>query len=336
MMHPMAALGLFVATCDGALLSSSSLGPGLPKRFKSAPAATPNVVLSEPAASQGTKATRFAQFSLAGLKKETSRQLTRARKKAAKAREREAAQSEARAQSEDEDVRRHLEEVCEGFRAAAEAELARASRLENLSDGLVELEYTPAGAEHAALLRELRGQAAELEVGDARPARPARPAQKVKGPRPSTAPRVPYRTFVSGGVEIRVGRTASDNDLLSCDPRWRDADDLWLHAAGCPGSHVIVRSAGLGAALSPEVELDAALLAAKYSKAPPSGIVAVTLCTARQVSKPIGAKPGLVQLSGSVRTVRVDWRKSAHRLESLVQTSRLGEDRACRLAKVGT
>ena len=66
--------------------------------------------------------------------------------------------------------------------------------------------------------------------------------KKKKGPS-STAPRLPYNAFASeSGVEIRVGRRASDNDLLSCDFRYRDGADWWLHAAGCPGSHVVIRS----------------------------------------------------------------------------------------------
>ena len=66
--------------------------------------------------------------------------------------------------------------------------------------------------------------------------------KKKKGPS-STAPRLPYNAFATeSGVEIRVGRRASDNDLLSCDSRYRDGPDWWLHAAGCPGSHVVIRS----------------------------------------------------------------------------------------------
>ena len=41
------------------------------------------------------------------------------------------------------------------------------------------------------------------------------------------------------------------------------------------------------------------------------------MCKARQVSKPFGAKPGLVQLSGDVRTIAVDWRRERQRLERL-------------------
>lgn len=66
-----------------------------------------------------------------------------------------------------------------------------------------------------------------------------------------------------------------------------------------------------------QVELDAAVLAANYSKASLTGTVPVNLCRARQVSKPSGAKPGLVQLSGSVKTIKLNWRKERSRLERL-------------------
>ena len=66
-----------------------------------------------------------------------------------------------------------------------------------------------------------------------------------------------------------------------------------------------------------EVELDAAVLAANYSKASRNGVVGVTLCRARQVSKPVGAKPGLVQLQGDVRVLKLNWQKERHRLDRL-------------------
>jgi len=118
---------------------------------------------------------------------------------------------------------------------------------------------------------------------------------------------------------VRLPGQASDNDALSTDPLHRDADDWWMHAAGCAGSHVVIRAESVGdaVALPREVELDAAVLAANYSKAARSGSVGVNLCRARQVSKPAGAKPGLVQLSGDVRTLRLNWRNEKRRLERL-------------------
>ena len=117
-----------------------------------------------------------------------------------------------------------------------------------------------------------------------------------------------------------MGKQAVDNDVLSTDPAHRDNDDWWMHAQGCPGSHVVIRAESLSgglASLPREVELDAAVLAANYSKASLTGTVGVSVCRARQVSKPFGAKPGLVQLSGDVKVVKVNWRKERQRLERL-------------------
>jgi len=160
-------------------------------------------------------------------------------------------------------------------------------------------------------------RARALEVSDAPPVRPAR-VKKVKGPT-SDKPRMPYWTFVSiDGIDIRVGRTSSDNDAVSCDPECRDSRDWWMHAAGCPGSHVVIRFTGED--VPKETLIDAAVLAAANSKANQVGRAPVSLVRCRQVSKPRGAKPGLVQLSGDVRTVTVNVKDEAARLERLLAT----------------
>lgn len=180
----------------------------------------------------------------------------------------------------------------------------------------------------------LATEAEELGVGDTPPERPQPKPRKPKGPRVQ-APRRPYRTFrSSSGAEIRVGRSAKDNDRLSIEPEFRDADDWWLHAAGAAGSHIVIRAdslatgaaAAAAATLPDEVARDAAVLAARHSKAAQSGVVQVTLCKARQVSKPLGAKPGLVRLSGDVRTLTVDWQRERPRLERLERDEEPIED----------
>lgn len=156
------------------------------------------------------------------------------------------------------------------------------------------------------------------DVRDEPPERPPR-VKKEKGPKTADKPRLPYWTFVSiDGIDIRVGRTSSDNDSVSCDPACRDSRDWWMHAAGCPGSHVVIRYTGDD--LPRETMIDAAVLAAKNSKANQVGRAAVSLVRCRQVSKPRGAKPGLVQLSGDVKTVTVNVKDEAARLERLNAT----------------
>jgi len=120
-----------------------------------------------------------------------------------------------------------------------------------------------------------------------------------------------------------VGKRAEDNDELSTNSKYRSGRDWWLHAVGSPGSHVVVRCED--SELSDEVCLDAASLAARHSKLGTSGtnVIKVSLTKVSNVSKPTGAKPGLVYLgSQTVRTIRVDLSNSntLERLERLDST----------------
>jgi predicted ribosome quality control (RQC) complex YloA/Tae2 family protein len=70
-------------------------------------------------------------------------------------------------------------------------------------------------------------------------------------------------------------------------------DDVWFHARGEPGAHVVLR----GASRQPSAEAIqlAANLAAKYSRARGSGSVTVDHTAVRNVRKIRGAPPGLVR-----------------------------------------
>ena len=95
-----------------------------------------------------------------------------------------------------------------------------------------------------------------------------------------------------------------------------------MHAAGCPGSHVVILCDGDddGIGLPKSTVLDAAVLAANYSKAAGQRRVKVSLTRCRSVSKPAGAKPGLVNInSGDVRTVTVDMKAETERLSRLMK-----------------
>ena len=112
----------------------------------------------------------------------------------------------------------------------------------------------------------------------------ASPAKKVPG----------FRTVVLRGWEILVGTSATGNDYITT--KLARPDDLWLHAEGLPGSHVLVRNAKRGD-IPVDVLMKAAALAAHYSKGRNADKVPVTYTQARHVKKPKGAKPGLVTLS---------------------------------------
>jgi predicted ribosome quality control (RQC) complex YloA/Tae2 family protein len=110
---------------------------------------------------------------------------------------------------------------------------------------------------------------------------------------PDTAPGTPYRIFrTSGGLEVRVGRSSKENDHLTF--RESSPNDIWLHAQSVPGSHVILRWPDLTASPPARDLEEAALLAAHYSRARTSGLVAVAWTRRKHVRKPRGAAPGLV------------------------------------------
>jgi predicted ribosome quality control (RQC) complex YloA/Tae2 family protein len=55
------------------------------------------------------------------------------------------------------------------------------------------------------------------------------------------SPPKPYWEFLSSAkIPIWVGKNAAMNDVLTF--QYARGNDLWLHAADCPGSHVVIRS----------------------------------------------------------------------------------------------
>ncbi|GER65566.1 hypothetical protein BpJC7_17260 [Weizmannia acidilactici] len=92
----------------------------------------------------------------------------------------------------------------------------------------------------------------------------------------------------SDGTEILVGKNNKQNDYLTNKVAARD--EIWLHTKDIPGSHVVIRSKNP----SPETILEAANLAAYFSKARQSASVPVDYTKVRYVKKPNGAKPGFV------------------------------------------
>lgn len=136
-------------------------------------------------------------------------------------------------------------------------------------------------ADTEATIDEVARQAAA--VG----ARPKRQGQKARD-----EARPPYRAFVSAtGRPIWVGRGAKENDRLTF--KVARGNDLWVHARGLPGAHVVVPVAR-GAAVDPETLLDACALAAHYSGAKGEAVAEIAHTQVRHVRKPKGSTPGAV------------------------------------------
>jgi predicted ribosome quality control (RQC) complex YloA/Tae2 family protein len=108
------------------------------------------------------------------------------------------------------------------------------------------------------------------------------------------APAQGYRTYTSAdGLPILVGKTARDNDYLTL--KVANPDDLWLHARGTPGSHVVVRL-DKGATVPPETLKDAATLTLWFSDLRKSGKGEVIYTLRKFVKKAKGHKAGTVMV----------------------------------------
>ncbi len=150
----------------------------------------------------------------------------------------------------------------------------------------------------------LRALAAEIDRAALEQlARLEREARRLgAGPRPLAAPRrrreapaLPYRRFRSlSGDAILVGKGAAENDALTL--RHARGNDLWLHARGVSGAHVVVR-VEKGRAPDQGTVLDAAHLAVHFSDARGAAVADVAWTRAKYVRKPKGAAPGAVTYS---------------------------------------
>ncbi len=116
----------------------------------------------------------------------------------------------------------------------------------------------------------------------------------------------------TSGDEIVVGKNDRDNDTITF--RLARPQDLWLHAADYPGSHVLIRNPRRQE-ISGKTIQEAAELAAFYSQGKSLDKVAVHYTQKKFVTKPPRAKPGLVRLS-SFKTILVEPRCNLEKIEN--------------------
>jgi predicted ribosome quality control (RQC) complex YloA/Tae2 family protein len=110
----------------------------------------------------------------------------------------------------------------------------------------------------------------------------------------------PLRIDSGDGFTIYVGRSAGQNERVTF--AIGDPDDLWLHARGIPGAHVIVKSGGRD--VPEQTLLEAAALAAYFSKGRDEAGVDVEIARRALVRRVPGGPPGLVTYRAE-RAVRV-------------------------------
>ncbi len=102
----------------------------------------------------------------------------------------------------------------------------------------------------------------------------------------------PFRRYlIDEKWEVWIGRNNKENDQLT--HRASHGKDIWLHAQGVAGSHVVLRTTGHPEQVPKTVIEKAAALAALHSKAKHSALVPVIFTEKRFVRKPRKAPPGL-------------------------------------------
>ena len=162
---------------------------------------------------------------------------------------------------------------------------AKAKRREEVLEKLLVREEIRATQE-----QQLRALLEEVETAtDTR----LRSLLEVHSPIAESPPPVGMRYRTSNGLEVLVGRNSKENEVLT--HRIAKSADIWFHVQGYPGSHVILR------AQNKEIPfadiLQAASIAAWFSKARGSTSVAVDYLFAKHVWRPKGAKSGAVHFS---------------------------------------
>ncbi len=168
------------------------------------------------------------------------------------------------------------------YQKAKNAEIALAEQLEK---GKSELEYVE------SVLDEVDRAENERELAQIREELTEQGYLKRQKSKQRQAAQLPPLEFESGdGFKIYVGRNNLQNDKLTLKTAAKT--DMWLHTKDIHGSHVIIVCNGKQP--SEEAILAAARLAAYHSKARNSTNVPVDYTLVKHVSKPNGAKPGMV------------------------------------------
>jgi predicted ribosome quality control (RQC) complex YloA/Tae2 family protein len=190
-----------------------------------------------------------------------------------------------------------VESAQERFRAYEKAKGA----LEGVPERLRDVEAKLAGLDETLALLELAEgyeqiEAIAREAADEGFLAPERAGRKGRPARPMP----PLRLESSDGYAIYVGRSAGQNQQVTF--RLGAPDDLWLHARGIPGAHVIVKSGGRD--VPERTLLEAAGLAAYFSAGRAEASVEVEMAPRRQVRRVRGGPAGLVTYTAE-RALRV-------------------------------
>jgi predicted ribosome quality control (RQC) complex YloA/Tae2 family protein len=110
------------------------------------------------------------------------------------------------------------------------------------------------------------------------------------------------RLKTNDGFSLLVGKSGVGNDLIV--KRHAADKDLWFHARGVPGAHVLLKVDGSGREATDEAIEEAARIAAQNSALKTEKKAEVVCAEAKYLKKPAGAKPGMVRVE-KYRTLMV-------------------------------
>ncbi len=213
-------------------------------------------------------------------------------KKAERAGERECLRAEGEA------IFATLHELAPGERDAAKERAAELfAQYKKLGTARPHLERRRAAVEAAlAAVEELRWESeragdADLDAVESAVAQLEPYRTRAGGAPARRAKRAPLEIRTAGGSRILIGRNPAENADLTF--RIARPNDLWFHAQGIPGAHVVLARDDRSPPGDEDVER-AASLAAYYSKASASAKVPVDYTLRKHVRKQQDAPPGLV------------------------------------------
>ncbi|SHH39412.1 Rqc2 family fibronectin-binding protein [Thermosipho atlanticus] len=166
----------------------------------------------------------------------------------------------------------------------------RKKEIENELNYLYQLWYSLDDAQDIKEIEEIKNEMVETGL-----IKEKKQKRKIKKSEP--------RKIIYNGYTILIGRNNKQNDELV---KKSSDEDIWLHAHGMPGAHVVIKTGGN--VVNEDTLLFAAQLAAGYSKGKNSSNVPVDYTKIKYVRKTKNLKPGMV-LYSNYKTLYVDPRR---------------------------
>ncbi|MCC8161062.1 MAG: NFACT family protein [Oscillospiraceae bacterium] len=170
------------------------------------------------------------------------------------------------------------------YNKAKTAQTEAAKQIANAKNDLEYLESTLAAVETAETESDLNAIRAEL-ITQGYLNRKANPKKQKQ------AASKPMHFVSSDGFDIYVGKNNTQNDYLTL--KFANSSDLWFHTKNIHGSHTVIKL-GLDKDIPKTTIMEAAQIAAYYSKGRDSSQVPVDFTQIKNVKKPNGARPGMV------------------------------------------